>query len=137
EAVPRADQRESDVIATELVDHDIGRPDHDVYPVLRAHDADVGGEKPAAPPQLRERLAATQPLHVWPGTDDCDVPGPLTASRYGDLPVGIIGRDHMVGGPVSRALKRSQSLVGQFRAVGETRLVEFRTKIMMIEDKPG
>ena len=53
EAVARADQREGDVVAAELVDHDVGGPDHDVDPVLRAHDADVGHEEPAPPAQLR------------------------------------------------------------------------------------
>ena len=49
EAVPGADQREGDVVAPELVDHDVGGPHHDVDSVLRAHDADVGGQEPCGP----------------------------------------------------------------------------------------
>ena len=49
EAVARADQREGDVVAAELVHHDVGGPHHDVHAVLRAHDADVRGQVPAAP----------------------------------------------------------------------------------------
>ena len=53
EAVALADQREGDVVAAHLMHHDVGGPHHDVDAVLRSHDADVGGEEPPAPAQLR------------------------------------------------------------------------------------
>src|SRR5262249_14137233 len=52
EAVSRADQREGNVVAAELVHHDAGGPDHDIDTVLRSHDADVGGEETATAAQL-------------------------------------------------------------------------------------
>ena len=65
EAVPGTDQREGDVVAAELVHHDVGGPHHDVDAVLRAHDADVGDEVPAAAAQLgvglRRAAAAAGP----------------------------------------------------------------------------
>ena len=77
EAVPRADQREGDIVTAELVHHDVGGPHDDVDAVLRAHDADVGGEELAAPALLRVGLAALQPLRVRAGADDRDVAGAL------------------------------------------------------------
>ena len=75
EAVARADQGEGDVVAAELVHDDVGGPHSDVDAVLRAHDADVGGQEPAAPAQVGVRLAAPQPLRIRSGPDDRDVRG--------------------------------------------------------------
>ena len=40
EAVAGPDQREADVVASELVDDDVGRPHDEVDAVLRSHDAE-------------------------------------------------------------------------------------------------
>ena len=53
EAVARADQRERDVVAPHLVNHDSGRSHYDVDTVLRSHHADVSGEKPPPAPEFR------------------------------------------------------------------------------------
>ena len=71
EAVARADQRERDVVAAELVHHDVGGPHHDVDAVLRPHDADVGGQEPAAAAQLGVVRAAPA---AAPGPGRCGRP---------------------------------------------------------------
>ena len=81
EAVTRADQRERDVVAAELVHDDGGRPHDDVDTVLRAHDADVRGQVTAAPAQLRVGRAAAQLFRVGARADDRDVAGRLAAAR--------------------------------------------------------
>src|SRR5262245_46406634 len=112
--------------------HDVGGPYHDVDAVLRSHDADIGGEKPPAPAQLGGGGATSQPLGIRAGADDRDVSGRLATSCRGDAPVGLVGRDHVVGGPVSPALEGSQDLVGQLRAIGETGLVKLGTQVVMV-----
>ena len=137
EAVARADQGEGDVVAAELVHDDVGGPHHDVDAVLRAHDADVGGQEPAAPAQVGVRLAAPQPLGVGSGADDGDVRGALAAPGDGDVPVGVVGGDHVVRGPVGPALQRPQAPVGQRRAVREAGLVQLGAQVVVVEDEPG
>ena len=63
--------------------------------------------------------------------------GRLAAPRHGDVPVGVVGGDHVVRGPVRPALQGPQHPVGQLRAVGETGLVELGTQVMMVEHEPG
>ena len=137
EAVSRADQREGDVIAAQLIDHDARGPHHDVDSVLRAHDTDVRGEETAAPAQLGTGLAAPQMLWIRARADHRDISGRLTAARNGDVPVGVVGGDHMVRGPVRPALQRPQAPVRQPGAARETRLEELRGQVMMIENEPG
>ena len=43
------------------------------------------------------RLAALELVRVRPGADHRDVRGVLAAPRDGDLPVGLVGGDHVVG----------------------------------------
>jgi hypothetical protein len=61
EAVARTDEREGDVLSSEIIDHDVGRTHDDVHAVLGSHDADIGGEMPAAPAKLRAIGTALQP----------------------------------------------------------------------------
>ena len=136
-AVSRADQREGDVVAAELVDHDVGRPDHDVHAVLRAHDTDVGDEEPAAAAQVRVGLTGLQPPQVRPGTDDRDLVGPLAAARHRDLPVRVVRGDDVIRGPVRPALEGQQPPVRQLRAAGETRLEELGAEVVMVEHEAG
>ena len=137
EAVTRADQRERDVITAELMDHDADGAHNNVDAVLRPHDTDVGGQEPAAAAQLRARLATPQPLRVRAAADHRYLAGRLAVPCYGDVPVGLVGRNHMVRGPVCPALHGPQQLVRQPRAVGETGLVELRAEVVMIEHEPG
>ncbi len=113
EAVALADEREGDVLAPQLVDDDGGGPHHDVHPVLRPHDPDIGGQVLAAAPLGLIRLAALELARVGPGADDCNVRGVLAASVYGDLTVGVVGGDHVVGAAVRPALKEAQPPVRQ------------------------
>jgi hypothetical protein len=137
EAVSRADQRESDVRSAKFAHHDVRRPHHDVDAVLRAHDADVRGEEPA--PAAKRGLGRDTPqaLRVRAGADDRDVVGGLAASPYGDVAIGAVRGDHVIRGPVSRALQSQQPLVRQLRAMGPSGLVEFRAQIVVVEDELG
>ena len=137
EAVSRADQREGDVIAAQLMDHDVRGPHHDVDSVLRAHDTDVRREETAAPAQLGTGLAAPQMLWIRAGADHRDVSRGLAAAGDGDVPVGVVGGDHLVRGTVRPALQRPQSPVREPGAARETRLEELGGQVMVIENEPG
>jgi hypothetical protein len=137
EAVSRADQREGDVGAAEFAHHDVRRPHHDVDAVLRAHHADVRDEEPAPAAQRGLGRDTPQALRVRASADDRDVVGGLAASRHGDVAIGAVGGDHVIRGPVSRALQGQQPFVGQLRAMGKSRLVKFRTQIVVIEHELG
>ena len=66
EAVPRPIRVKAMSSRLELLDHDVGRPDDDVHPVLRAHHADVGGEVRPPAPQLEGRPRRLQPSGSGP-----------------------------------------------------------------------
>ena len=136
-AIPGSDQRERDVVAVQFVHDHVGSPDDVVHAVLRPHDADVGGEEPAPPAQLGVGRAASQPLRIGPGAHDGDVLGNLPLRVSARMPVGVVGRDHMVRGPVRPALQGAQHPVGQPRAAREARLVKLGTQVVVVEHEPG
>ncbi len=100
EAVARAHQGDADVLAVQLVDQDVGGQHHDVHPVLGPHHADVGGQVLPPAAQVRLGRSAAQPVGVGPGADHGHVGRRLAAAVDGDVAVGVVGRDDVVGGPV-------------------------------------
>ena len=135
EAVARADQREGDVVAAEFVHHDVSGPDHDVDPVLRSHDADVGGEELSPATLGRVGRAALAGVRVRAGADDGDVGRRLPLRPDRDVAVGVVGGDHVVRGPVRPALQRAQPQVRQLRPVGKPGLEQFRAQVVVVENE--
>ena len=91
----------------------VGRPDHDVHAVLRAHDADVRGQVRVAPAQLRVRGPALELVRVRAGAHDGDVPGCLAAAAIAISGVGRVGGDDVVCGAERRTFQGQQAPLGQ------------------------
>ena len=86
-------------------------------------------------PRRSPGSAALELLRVGAGADDGDVSRGLAAPGYGDLPVGIVGGDHVIRGPVRPALQRPQSAVGQPGAFREPGFVELGAQIVVVENE--
>ena len=118
--------------------HDDGcGPHDDIDTVLRPHDPDVCRQVPSAAAQLRVRWAAFQSLRIRTRAYDRDVGRRLAAAVNSNALVGAVSRDHLVRGAVSSAFQGPQRLVGQFRTVGKTRLVQLGTQVVVVEHEPG
>ena len=137
EAVAGTDQREGDVIPAELVHDDVGGPHHDVHAVLRAHDADYAARYSRPRRELGSAAPRLSRSGSGPVRTTVTSAGRLAAPRDGDLPVGVVGGDHVIGGPVGSALQPAQPPVGQLRPTGETGQEELWAQVVVVEHELG
>ena len=137
EAVARADERERDVVAAQLVLQVGGGPHGVVDAVLRAHHADVDDEvlAPAAVARARSprrfsasgsgpvRTTVTSSARLPPAADG-DLRGTTRWSRSRGRRCGRCGARAPAGRGATSA-----------RSVREARLVELRAQVVLVEDE--
>src|SRR5258707_15272911 len=81
--------------------------------------------------------AAWQPLRSGTIHDRGDVMWLFTATAQGDLPVRLVRGDHVLGGTKRPSLQKPQRPIRQARPIREAGLIQFRVKVVMVEDEPG
>ena len=137
EAIARSNQREADISTVEAVYDGVSQLQDEIDAILRSHHTDVRGQMRPASPQAgsgadRRSLAESGPVRTTVTSL-----GSTPSRSEDDLPIGVVGGDHVVGGLTGAPLHEPQSPVDEAIAVREPRLVQLRTEIVVVEDERG
>lgn len=103
--------------------------------VLGPHHPHVGEQVGLPAPQLRIGWFRREHREVRTIAHDEHVVRVLPAALDGDLPVGLVGREHDVGEPERQPLERQEGLDDHVLATAVPRSEELREEVVVVEDE--
>ena len=99
EAVTRTDESEADVVGARFGVPPVCHLQDEVHPVLRPHHAEVGDEVRPAASEAGSAEVRRSRFRSGPVRTTVTYAGSTPSRSEDDVPVGVVGGDHMIGCP--------------------------------------